>query len=302
MSLDNTESVLSEQEVEHFSLSYDANDSELSIHQMDALALGEAIKQVALMVRQADQLLNDGLETVDLRVTVPAEEGSFIVEFALFAMVNAKAILPALGFSMGTGGALAIAHRLRSNRVVDIHTTDEDDSATIIFEEAGERKTISCSKDEATLATDAVIRRAYNEIITQPLANKDSPRFKVKVDGQEVLRIENEETQSFEPLPRQSLVFEHVETQDAVIALTQVNFTSVTGWKMRFHDEERAIRMEDQAFMEAVLTNQRSFVKGDLFSVRLRVTTIEKPNASVRTTYAIEEVYRHLADEARRLT
>ena len=297
-----TQESLDLQEVERFSLSYDANDDELAIHQMDALSLGEAIKQVALMVRQANQLLNDNQDNIDLRVTVPAEEGSFIVEFALFAAANASAILPALGFSIGGGGALAIAHRLKDNRVVNIQTSDASDTATIVFEEAGELQTIECPKDEALLATDAVIRRAYNEIITQPLANKDAPKFKVVVDGQEVLLLEDDETRDFSPLPRKSLAFEHEETQEAIVALTQVNFSSVTGWKMRWHDEDRAVRMEDEAFMTAVLNNERSFVKGDLFLVRLRVKTTEKPTAAIRTSYAIEEVYRHLADESRRLT
>jgi len=290
------------QEVERFSLSYDANDDELAIHQMDALSLGEAIKQVALMVRQANQLLNDDQECVDLRVTVPAEEGSFIVEFALFAAANANAILPALGFSIGGGGALAIAHRLKDNRVVNIQTHDGDETAAITFEEGGTEHTIVCPKDEALLATDAVIRRAYNEIITQPLANKDAPKFKVMVDGQEVLRLEDDETRDFVPLPRQSFAYQHEETSEAVVALTQVNFSSITGWKMQWLGEDRAVRMEDEAFMTAVMNNERGFVKGDLFLVRLRATTTEKPNASVRTTYAIEEVYRHLADESRRLT
>lgn len=297
-----TQEISQLQEVEHFSISYDADDEELAIHQMDALALGEAIRQVALMVKQADQVLNDGEQTVDLRVTVPAEEGSFLVAFALFSLANAKAILPALGFSALGGGALAIAHRLKSNRVIDVHTNDDDETATIHFEEAGHINEIVCPKDEALLATDAVIRRAYNEIITQPLANKDSPRFKVKVEGQDVLVIAGQDTQEFTTLPRQSLTEERTEVLEAVIALTQVNFTSITGWRMRYFEEERPVRMEDEAFMAAVLNNQRAFVKGDLFSVRMRITTIEKPNASSRTTYAIEEVYRHLADEGRRIT
>ncbi len=291
-----------EQEIERFSISYDANDDELAVHQMDALALGDAIRQMAIMVKQADQVLNEGQETVDLRVTVPAEEGSFIVEFALFTLANAKAILPVLGFSAAGGGALAIAQRLKSNRVVNVNTSDDSDDATIIYEEAGELKSIVCPKDEAQLATDAVIRRAYSEIITQPLANKDSPKFKVNVEGHEVLRITGEDTQEFTPLPRQSLSEEHVEVSEATVALTQVNFTSVTGWKMRYFDEERAVRMEDAAFMDAVFNNQRGFVKGDLFTVRLRITTVEKPNASTRTSYAIEEVHHHLADQNRRLT
>lgn len=297
-----TQEIVQLQEVERFSIFYDADDDELAVHQMDAFALGQAIQQVAVMVKQADQLLNNGEQTVDLRVTVPAEEGSFAVEFALFAIANAHLILPALGFSAAGGGALAIANRLKNNRVVNVHTSDADDNATITYEENGQLVSVDCPKEEALLATDAVIRKAYNEIITQPLANKDAPRFRVEVDGQEVLRIEDQDTQRFVPLPRQSLTYEHVETQDAIVALTQVNFTSVTGWKMRYLDEERAVRMEDETFMEAVLTNQRSFVKGDLFNVRLRVTTVERANASVRTSYAIEEVYRHLADENRRIT
>lgn len=59
--------------------------------------------------------------------------------------------------------------------------------------------------------------------------------------------------------------------------------------------------MEDAIFMERVLSNQQSFEKGDLFSVRLRIKTIEKPDSRPSVTYAIEYVYRHLADESRRI-
>lgn len=288
------------QEVERFRIFYDANDEELSLHKMDAFYLGQAIQQIAAMVKQASKVLNEGEELVDLKVTVPAEEGSFAVEFALYAYENISLILPLLGFT--GGGALAIAQRLKNHKVVNVHTEEGSELAEIIYEIEGNQEVIVCPKDEALLATDAVIRKAYNEVITQPLADKDAPVFRIEVDGQEVLRISGDETAKFAPMPRLSLTHENTDTLDAVVSLTQVNFTSSKGWRMRYlQDKDRAVLMEDTAFMERVLGNQQRFEKGDLFNVRLRINSIEKADGSVTTKYAIEEVYRHLANEERRL-
>lgn len=289
------------QEVDRFSIFYDADDDELSIHKMDAFFLGQAIQQVATMVKQAGRLLgNEEDEDIEVKVTVPAQEGSFAVEFAVYAADHAREILPALGL-LG-GGALALAQRLRNRKVVNIRTEDGSDQAVITVQYRGQEEEITCDKDEAILATDPVIRMAYNEIITQPLVNKNAPVFRVEVDGEEVLRLDGEDDVEFAPLPKRSLTFDHTERFDAVIAVTQVNFTSVNGWRMTYQNEDRAFKMEDIAFMESVLNRNQSFVKGDLYSVRLRVKTIERPDASVKTTYAVEEVYRHLANEGRRLT
>ncbi|EKS4617603.1 hypothetical protein QB788_003452 [Salmonella enterica] len=287
------------QEIERFKIFYDADDEELSVHKMDAFHLGQAIQQVAIMVKQAGKVLHDGQELIDLKVTVPAQEGSFAVEFALYAMENLPLVLPALGFT--GGGALAIANRLKNNKVINLHTEDGSNDAVITYEEQGQQLQIVCPKIEAVLATDAVIRRAYNEIITQPLADKASPVFRVEVEGRETLRLVDEDATQFAPLPRKSMTHENTDRPDAVVALTQVNFTSSKGWRMSYLDEDRAVVMEDTAFMERVLNNQQKFVKGDLFSVKLRIVSIEKPDGSVKTKYAIEQVHRHLADEGRRL-
>ncbi|MBA0190053.1 hypothetical protein [Pectobacterium odoriferum] len=287
------------QEIERFSIFYDADDEELSEHKMDAQHLGLAIQQVALMIKQADKLLNDGEELIDVKVTVPAQEGSFAVEFALYAASHVQQILPVLGL-MG-GGALALAQRLKNKKVVNVRTEDGNDQAVITVEYRGQQEDIVCDKDEALLATDAVIRKAYNEVITLPLANKNAPVFRVEVEDEEVLRLDGDDDVVFAPLPKKSLTFEHTERFDAVIAVTQVNFTSVNGWRMTYQDEDRAFKMEDTGFMTSVLNRDQAFVKGDLFSVRLRIKTTEKPDSSIKTTYAVEEVYRHLADEGRRL-
>lgn len=283
--------------IERFSISYDAEDDELSLHKMDAFYLGQAIQQVASMVKQAGRILNN--EEPDVKVTTPAAEGSFIVEFAVYASAHSKEILTALGL-LGSG-ALAIAHHLRDKKVINVSTSDDNDDAVITVEYKGKTEEITCKKEEALLATDAVIRKSYNEIITQPLSEKDNPVFKVIVDGKETLMLDGKESVGFSPLPKKSMTFENTTNIDAVISLTQVNFTTVSGWKMVYQNEEHSVRMEDKVFMEKVFNNQQSFEKGDLFNVKLRIKTIEKPSAKRVTTYAIEYVYRHLADESRRI-
>ncbi len=262
------------EEVERFSIFYDADDEELSEHKMDAFYLGQAIQQVALMVKQAGHILNDGDAELEVKVTVPAQEGSFAVEFALFAVNNFREILPALG--LFGGGALAVAQHLSNRKVIEVRTYDDSDHAVITVESRGHQEEIFCRKDEALLATDPVIRTAFNEIITKPLINKDAPVFRVEVDGRETLRLDGSEDIALTPLPKKSLTFDHTERVDAVVALTQVNFTSSSGWRFQYLDEDRAVKMEDTAFMERVLNNQAAFVKGDLYRVRLRIKTIEK--------------------------
>lgn len=284
-------------EMERFSISYDADDDELSIHKMDAFYLGQAIQQVATMVKQAGKLLNE--EEPEVKVTTPAGEGSFIVEFAVYAASHPRELLTTLGF-LGAG-ALAVAHHIRNKKVINVNTSDDSDEAVITVESRGRTEEVRCGKDEALLATDSIIRKSYNEIITQPLSNKDAPVFKVVVDGVDTLRLDGNENIEFSPLPRKSMTFENTEHIDATISLTQVNFTSVSGWKMTYQGEEHSVKMEDAVFMEKVLSNQQSFEKGDLFSVKLRIKTIEKPDARPNITYAIEYVYRHLADESRRI-
>ena len=286
-------------EVERFSIFYDADDNELSKHKMDAIYLGQAIQQVGLMVKQAGRLLNRNEADIGVKVTVPAQEGSFAVEFALYAYGNFREVLPALGL-LG-GGALAVTQQLRNRKVINVQTSDNSEDAVITVEYRGKQEDIVCRKDEALLATDPVIREAYNEIITKPLINKDAPVFRVEIEGKEVLRLNGVDDVEFAPLPKKSLTFDHTERLDTTVALTQVNFTSSSGWRIRYLDEDRAVKMEDTAFMERVLNNQAAFVKGDLYRVMLRVKTVEKPDNAVKTTYAIERVIHHFADEDRRL-
>lgn len=154
--------------VERFSISYDADDEQLSLHKMDAFYLGQAIQQVSTMVKQAGKILNE--EEPDVVVTVPADAGSFIVEFAVYALSDPRALLTSLGF-LGAG-ALAVAQHIHNKKVINVSTSDDSDDAVITVEHKGKTEEVTCKKDEALLATDPVIRKSYNEVITQPLSKK----------------------------------------------------------------------------------------------------------------------------------
>lgn len=67
----------------------------------------------------------------------------------------------------------------------------------ITVESRGRTEEVRCNKNEALLATDSVIRKSYNEIITQPLSQKNSPVFKVIVDGRDTLRLDGSENIEF---------------------------------------------------------------------------------------------------------
>ena len=64
-----------------FSISYDADDNQLSEHRMDADMLAESIKNVAQLVRRADEILNGENRNIRTFVTAPAREGSLTIDF-----------------------------------------------------------------------------------------------------------------------------------------------------------------------------------------------------------------------------
>ena len=66
-----------------FSISYDANDNQLSEHKMDADILAKSIINVAQTIKHADEILNGKKRNIQTYVSAPAKEGSLSIEFVV---------------------------------------------------------------------------------------------------------------------------------------------------------------------------------------------------------------------------
>ncbi|MBD2805590.1 hypothetical protein ID855_12985 [Xenorhabdus sp. ZM] len=288
--------------IKQFSVFYDAQDNGFNTHKMNAYDLGMSILEIAKMVHKADKLLNGDAKSIELQVTAPAREGSFAIDF-IAKFINNKSVdvLKYLGFSeesanLKYGDALTLARSLKGERIISIVTETGSDIAKIELDD----REVECDKFVASLVANNEIRQAMNEVITQPLSGKNSPIFRVEVNGREIIKLEGESTQDYIPLPKNSLSHSSSRRITTNVSIIQVNFESETGWRMLYDGKPLTVKMGDESFMARVKDNVKSFTKGDMFEVELEI--INKTTAKSNSTqYIITRVIRHRALAERRL-
>lgn len=292
------------QEYKKFSVHYGAAEgSDIANHKMNAYDLGMSIVEFAKMVSRADDIINNE-STLELEVTAPAKAGSLIIEFALLIKDSgALEVMKYLGISAASatvvgGTALGVARRLKDKRIININTETGSGNSTIELED----EQVVVNTTVARLVADPVIRKAMNEVITQPLNDEKSPSFEIELEGvdEPIFSIKGDDIKDFTPLPKASLSDEKVETKTTNVILNQINFDSNRGWKMVYDGKEHSVRMEDEGFMARVRDSEKSFTKGDMFEVSL--STITKTTArSQRTEYVITRVIRHRVGADRKI-
>lgn len=280
-----------------FKIFYDAEDTELAQHKIDAKTLSISIGAMADLISAADRRLNEGQETVKLMVTNPAEKGSMGIAYAVVELIPhavdvAKAIgLTGLAAAGAGASALSLIRQLGSKKVIAI--TKRVGTSESVLELDGEE--IVCDDNVAKLVTDPTIRDALVSVVRAPLDGKENPVFKIiDSEGQEVVRLEGEQTEEVKPLPKGTLLEKEVSTDEVNVKFVQVNFEDTKGWRMVHLDEESAVTLDDEAFLSQVQTGQVSFTKEDLFVVDLETTkTFTARNFTKR--YAIKKVKRKRA-------
>ncbi|HHJ4617890.1 hypothetical protein M8448_01720 [Citrobacter freundii] len=283
-----------------FQIFYDAEDTELAQHKIDAKKLSISIGSMADLISAADKRLNDGQQTVKLMVTNPAEAGSLGVSYTMMELVphaiNVAKVIGLTGLAGAAIGApaLSLIRQLGSKKVISI--TKRAGTNQSVLELEGEE--IVCHDSVAKLVTDPEIRNALVNVVRAPLDGKEGAVFKVlNEDGIEVVRLEGEETEEIKPLPRGTLLEKEESVEEVNVRFVQINFEGTKGWRIEYLGEEHAVSFEDQLFIHQVQNGIVSFTKEDLFVVDLKTTkTFTARNAS--TKYAITKVKRKRPAEA----
>ncbi|MBG0543536.1 hypothetical protein I4O68_03210 [Enterobacter hormaechei] len=275
-----------------FKVYYDALDEELSKHKIDAKTLSLSIGSMADLISKADRNLNDGQETVKLMVTAPAAPGSIGVVYSMLELVPhavnvAKVIgLTMAGGAIAGGSALSLIRQLGSRKVISITRRVDTDEA--VLELDGEE--IVCNEAVAKLVTDPEIRQALVNVVRAPLDGKERPIFKVTDEnGEEVIRLEGEETEEVKPLPRGTLLEKEVSVNEVNVKFIQVNFEGNKGWRIEHLGEEHSVSLDDDVFLAQVQAARVQFSKEDLYVVDLETTKTFTARA-VTNRYAIKKV------------
>ncbi|UUT22124.1 hypothetical protein [Pseudomonas sp. T8] len=264
-----------------FTISYDAKESSLSDHEISAKDLGEAILGMHNLIEETASIISNGSADVTLKVTTPAKEGSVEVVFALLAdPATALKVLSILGFATPAaafvGGSLVeLVQQIKGKKITSV--TIEGDSATA--EVMTNDGPIKADKNLAKLITSTKIRDALHKIIQAPLTGKKDAQFKV-IGGAElpVVSIKQDAIDDFSRLPKGTLEEISVETEVVRASFAQINFESSKGWRIRKHDgSEFAVTVKDQAFLEKVNKNQKTFQKEDSYNITIETTTTSRP-------------------------
>lgn len=283
------------------------------------------------LIERSDRLLNGRQKTVEIFLQAPdsggvVKEGSLQIPFAVelyeyvctvkdvVTTVDTKDIFTALGLgipSVSVGyGVFKDIFRTKGEPVIDVKTQDGSNEVELLTENTK----ITTSRDTAVLMQDPEIRRAIKDLTVTPLANKANAVFKIKSDEivdstdgtkEEQVTVLIESGKEIDTLTKlsENIVQEpEVKIESgAMVTITQINFSSgENGWRMKFNGKERAVVLQDVAFMAKVNADQARFSKGDWLEVNLKI--VKTFSAQTKTTYIITKVLDHLVSKDRKLT
>ena len=286
-----------------FKVFYDADDNELSQHSIDADTLGRSILAMSNLISKADDLLNDGNKSVKVLVTGPLKKGSVGIDYTVVQILPmAIDVLKTIGLTGVIGAAahssaLSLIRQLGSKRILSM--TKKKGSDKVVLELAdGE---IECPAAVATLVTEPEIRDALISVVQSPLEGKTAPVFKiVDNNGDEVIKLEGEETEEIKPLPRGTLLTKDISTSETNVKFTQVNFHSEKGWRMEYSNDEHSVLLTDYEFLAKVRQAEGTITSEDMFSVMLETTKTTSARGKTEK-YVIKKVLRHRVAQGKKL-
>ena len=277
-----------------FSISYDADDNQLSEHRMDAEMLAESIKNVAQLVKRADEILNGEHRNIRTYVTAPAREGSLTIEFLaqLIDPTLGEKILCTIGIAVSTGsmsyGVFKALREIGGKEIIEVHTSDDSKEAQLHLSDG---EILTLPRDEAVLVASPKIRQHIKNIVASPLYHRDNPVFKMKNSDEETIwQFDDADIRAVKEVKTKSLP-PQIDRITVKATFSQVNFEGENGWKVQL-DEETVVSapLKDEAFLQAVSSRSQSFRKEDIFSMVLEVTIYTNDLGQPSKKYKILQV------------
>ncbi|WP_022940079.1 hypothetical protein [Psychromonas hadalis] len=266
-----------------FKISYDTDET--SDHTIDALTLGNAISNMANVIKDADAYIN--AKDADLKVEVKANsEGSFVVEFITYLSATGINPLSALGLIPVAAGVATVFGAIKAVKSRKVKLIEKGDGGISTVHLDDDSK-MELPHHIADLIVNKVFRDSLDKVISAPLDGATNPKFIIKDEqDNEVLKFINDETQYFKSLSS-NVVDQVFDTEDqTTVRFTNINFDGHAGWKVELQDSSNSIVpiiMQDNVFINKINENQLQFAKSDLYSVKLR--TVKKVLHGSKTTY-----------------
>ena len=277
-----------------FSVSYDADDNQLSEHRMDAELLASAIKNVAQLVKHADEVLYGENRHIRTYVTAPAKEGSLEVEFIalLIDPAIAQNILSALGFIAPVGaiagGVFKALREISGKEIIEVHTSDDEKEATVHLSDG---TALSLPKDVAALTASPQIRTHIKQIVSAPLYHRNTPVFKIKNEDEAIeLKFDDSDIRAIQKVKTKALP-PRIDKITTKASFSRVDFDGSKGWKLLL-DGNTVVdaSISDDIFLKSISANDQAFKKEDTFKIVLEITTYTNDRGKETRKYKILQV------------
>ena len=266
-----------------FCIVYDG--SEHANHEMKIQTLGRTLTNLGSILEEANGIINETDEGLDVKVNANFIEGSFGYEVEIFQhLVNAIDILPVLGF---TGGIASVMGALDWLQGKSIDKVIEQEGKSKIISEGHE---LSCSPVVAKLVANSKLRSSFDQLIRVPLQSDGTDTFKVKAqrdDLEPVIEFDKDSSHSFVKLKIKDVIKE--DKFEKRVKFIAANISQKHGWKVKINDAIESVRMEDEGFMERLSNMKEAHIFGKTFNVRL--IRYSSANIEGKEKYTIEHVF-----------
>lgn len=301
---ENTEGPKRQGAKQKFTISYDMPETE--DHTIDAVTLGKSLISMAELIKESDKILNG--EHSEVKIDVKAnKEGSFAVEYVAWLQEGGIDVLKTIGITAASTTAVGatlfgIIKHLRSRKIQTslIHQAGNGYTKALLTLEDGAQ--VECDPRVKELLSSHSVRSKLATVIEQPAKNAEGAKIKVFAgdDNEETVVIEQSDVPSFKAPTKRLFQEIEVTNRAANVVFIQINNSSRNGWRALIRDDEFAVKMDDEGFMERMNAKQDFPVKDEMFEVDLE-TTRKIYDGKTSYSYRITEVKRHRTSEDRKI-
>ena len=276
-------------------LKLDGNTDEFRNHQIDAKQLANALSSFSDLVIESDRRLNGEDSMVSVKANAKFIEGSFGVEMIVEHIGHAKDVLTVLGFTAAGAatryGLFNVIGKLKGRKIKEDITIDSNTGkAKLVLNDGTEEEV---SPEIADLLESPTVRKRIDELVNGSLGVHGTNKLVIAEDENfndravELTELETDYYKSNANSTRKPFELFHTT---ATIQFTKANRNSGTsGWKMTYLGQEVSVTINDEVFLNSIISDNSPSIFADKFSVQL-TTKVRNSVQGSEKKYIITEV------------
>lgn len=285
-----------------FSVSYDAKNTSLEKHIIQANILANSILSANNIIEEAHKELTGLSSPSPLMIQAPIKKGSVIIDFYIYLtemQISVQQAIALIGFVPGLSIAKAAKDSLfdflkengNSSIITARQSKSNIDAIDLeMIDEHQKKYTITISKNVAKLIFNKRIRKDISKLFYAPAANYQDIKITLNSNNTKYI-ISSLEAQKFKWRAGSLPTIEALDkTLICDVEFDIVAFGEDKKWKINYNDKSVWVEILDLDFLDKVSKKQITFTKGKLFQVELTIKTQNPFTLDAKDVYFIEKV------------